>query len=330
MQNAVETHEQTQVEALRALTEQIPLNDFGLPLGIYRTDFLPFNEYDPTAINGSAEIGLNGEPATPETTKPTNSHDKQIAVRRIAGFPASSLENAFVWLQYDEGFPAFEGGIPFWARLDFEPPKAHAVFQKYLQMHLGRKANEDDEEDFGESASGTRSIAQLATLTASDVDILVLQQEYRMYSHLYYWNMRANAYDLFRVTQHKKQQELRAIETQDEHYVTSKRLMNKLLNYMEDDEDFWGMMTPKTGIDMLKTLTQLERVSAGMPASGPAPVSDHVGGQSFEVAFRQVAQSNNPRVRKEAGEGEVLSKVLENPDDTETMQELVIRVNSRS
>ncbi|KKL51278.1 hypothetical protein LCGC14_2297060, partial [marine sediment metagenome] len=68
----------------------------------------------------------------------------------------------------------------------------------------------------------------------------------------------------------------------------------------------------------------------GMPAGEPPIAVEGGGGQSFEVAFRQVAQSNNPRAKREAGEGEVLSKVLQDTESTETLQELVIRVNSRN
>ena len=47
------------VIAIRQLTAELPLNDFGLPTGIYRTDLLPFHEYIPP---GTRVDVLNDEP----------------------------------------------------------------------------------------------------------------------------------------------------------------------------------------------------------------------------------------------------------------------------
>jgi len=198
-----------------------------------------------------------------------------------------------------------------------------------LQMSLGRastiEGTGEDEEYDGSDATGTRNISTLASNLFPDNQLLLMTQKFQEYYHLYYWGMRAHAYDLYRIAQYRTQQELRAVETQDEHYVQTRRLRHRLMQYMNDEEDFWDMMTPKTGIDMFKTITSLERVSAGLPAGGPI-ADDTKRGQPFEVTMRTVAQTNR-RVESNviSEEGEVLDKALEDPNATEILQELIIK-----
>jgi hypothetical protein len=380
------------VQALRGLTNELPLNDFGLPTGIYRTDLLPFHEYQ---APGSLSLMQELDPAKQDLESPEQNLESseeardepqlQVAVipndaasedssppevdafsllsgkgdglpdmmmperehpapkdlspvqdlvpkeYRIAGFPAKSLHAAFVPLQYDEGFPAFDSGASFWNRLDFEPTDAYMVFERYLHMTFGRMANPDEENDVGAVASGTRSINTLVSQLNPGIDdskLLAVIAKFKEYYHLYYWGLRAKSYDLFRVTQHHQQQELRAIETQDDHYITSRKLRARLAQYMDDDEDFWDMMTPKVAIDLLKTTTQLERISAGVPATGPQ-TKETEGGKSFELAFRTYAQEQHGA--EAAGgdildeEGHVLDKALEDPDAVRILQELIIK-----
>lgn len=375
-----QTQENLQVEALRALSAEIPLNDFGLPTGIYRTDLLPFHDYRPHEPKPKLEVETPHAPATKDgggkdatliilddpnapdldeeeakkrlkkwyeegrLGSPEESEDTLVGSRcgdltltpqvdpskeyRIAGFPAQALSNAYVPLQYDEGFPAFASGLPFWGRLEYEPSDAYQAFDRYLHMSLGRTADDEEDEYAGEAAPGTRSISTLATQLHPDSKLLKMASVYQAYYHLYYWGPRAHAFDLFSVAQHRKQQELRAIETQNEHYVESKRIRHKLMRYFDNQEDFWDFMTPKVAIDFFKTITQLERISSGVPAAGPmSEAREGIGGQPFEVAFRTIAQVNRTTV---AGtvmdeEGEILEKALEDPAVTEYLQELIIK-----
>ncbi len=339
------------VEAIRALSAELPLNDFGLPIGIYRADLLPFHDYAPpnaTALaipdlrpsemgDGPSDTDIALRPANPLSEGPDPSlpgvpegPEVDVSEYRIAGFPAKALNQAFVPLQYDEGFPAFQDGRPFWSCLMWEPKDVFRAFESYLQMPLGRPSNPDEDEDNGEAASGTRGLSALiGTLFPhlSNTELLIKIEEYRENFYLYYWGMRTHAYDLFRVAQHQKQQELRALETQDEHYLDARKLRNRLMQYMNSEEEFWDLMTPKVAIDAFKSVTGLERISANLPAGGPPIAKEEGSGQSFEVAFRTIAQTNRPQVRAITEENvEVLSKALEDPETTETLQELIIRV----
>lgn len=353
------SQESLQTEALRGLQAEIPLNDFGLPIGIYRTDLLPFHDYLPAYAQPVAETAQDPESRSTndedededETNKlgtPEESEDildgsqnrsssvaPQVrpltapqAEYRIAGFPADALSKAFVPLQYDEGFPAFDNGTPFWCRLDFEPIDAFQAFQRYLEMNLGVPADPEVDDDFGRAASGARSISQLAATLHPNSDIIKMADAYQGFYHLYYWGSRAHAYDLFRVAQYRKQQELRAVETQDEHYIVSRRLRAKLMTYFDSEEDFWDMLTPKVGIEFLKQLTGMERVSAGIPAMGPQTAEQAAGaGTSLEVHLKTIAQTNrglnDGRTIDE--DGEMLDNALADPDTTELLQSIIIK-----
>ncbi len=349
-----------QVQAIRTLSAEIPLNDFGLPTGIYRTDLLPYHDYKAprsSAVASNGDGSDNGDGANGVndggvvidhsdiqsdlslTSVPHETGEADEAdvpdIYRIAGFPAHELHNAFMPLQFDEGFPAFENGQPFWSRLEYEPSDAFEAFQKYLQMSLGSPGTipsvEDDDTDYdGRSATGTRNISILVAGQFEDRQLLQMGQIYQQYFHLYYWGVRAHAYDLFRIAQYRTQQELRMVETQDEHYVQTRRLRHRLMQYFNNEEEFWDMMTPKTGIDMFKTVTSLERISAGLPAGGPAnEASEANRGRPFEVTLRSVAQTNR-RIRdvNVDEEGEVLDRALEDPETTEILQELIIKTGA--
>lgn len=332
----------TVVEAIKALTHELPLNDFGLPIGIYRADLLPFHDYAPLNTPRSQLAASDGEEspstelAVPCETRKNGGSEPSAPPDdyRIAGFLAKSLNQAFVPLQYDEGFPAFNDGRAFWSRLECEPQDIFLAFDQYLKMPLGRPANYDEDgdlEDSGEEASGTRSLSTLVTRlhpNLANSQFLARIEQYREHFYLYYWGMRAHAYDLFRVAQHQKQQELRALETQDEHYVDARKIRGRLMQYMTNEEEFWELMTPKVAIDTLKQVTQLERISAGIPAAGPAPVrEDGQGHQPFEIAFRTIAQTSRPQVGATMDDdGEVLAKALEDPESTEVLQEMIIKL----
>ncbi len=344
-----------QVIAVQQLTRELPLNDFKLPIGIYRTDMLPWHAYEPvqaphaqplsiveeeddndilTSVVGSEELQLAedilmGNDSEEHIDDPTPNLPVEARERRIAGFLIDELEGAFIWLNYDEGFPAMPSGTPFWDNLDFEPPEAYSIFQRYLQMHQGRKADDDDEEDYGTPATGIRSISILASELHGDNELLGAREQYQTYYHLYYWGLRSKSYDIFKIAQHRRQQEIRAIEVEDSHFITGSRLMNRLLEYMDDDEDFWDMMTPKTGIDMFKTLVQLQRISAGLPAAGPASKEDgkRSTARGLETILRQVAQESNVATDDVSKREDLIAQILKDPEMTERLQRFVIEMD---
>lgn len=368
---------------MRELQKHIPMNDFGLPIGFYRADLLPFHDYEAPrsaeearlphiqsedldtlesqdeALTADEWITSNGssynlsvpedqfvietdpETSTESSGSSESSGSQELQTRRVAGFPATQLEQAFIWLSYDEGYPTLPNGQPFWNRLEYEDTESFGLFQRYLLMTKGTNPDPNDpKDDTWKPAEGVRSLTELATqLYTRDSDIVVAVEKFQVINQLYYWGLRSKAYDLFKVVQYRKQQEQRAIETQDSHYFTSRRLLHRLMGYMEDEEEFWDMMTPKTGIDMLKTLTQLERVSAGLPAAGPLTEKQSDSGNNrgtpFELILRKAALEQHEQMKLVNGnqegslndeESDILDKALSDPETFAGLQELIIRV----
>jgi hypothetical protein len=79
---------------------------------------------------------------------------------------------------------------------------------------------------------------------------------------------------------------------------------------------------------MLKTLTQLERISAGVPAAGPQQKEETGGGKTFELAFRTIAQDQHAASTDGVTideDGDVLEQALDDPAATKILQELIIK-----
>lgn len=321
----------------------------GLPTGIYRADMLPFHDYNPNKntatithvpLNGDSEQSTELVPLEVEEEEHQAQNAKglecelqeilvpEVKEYRIAGFLSEELRPAFVPLQYEEGFPAFEDGIPFWSRLEFEPIEAFQAFQAYIRMSKGRKASDADDEYDGKAAAGSRSISRLVAETYPDADPNTMIGILNDWYHMYYWGLRAHSYDLYRVAEFRKQQEVRAVETQGEHYHEARRLRHRLNQFIESDDEFWDLMTPQVAVKMYEMLTKQERISAGLPAQGPRVEGDGEGrsSQPFEMVLRQVAQTG----RRDAGhtlseDGDVLDQAMDDPAMVEVLQELIIK-----
>jgi len=267
---------------MQALSDELPKNSYGLPLGLYRIDLLP---EDPTD---------------------------------------EDLENAFVPIEYSEGFPTLPDGRPVWSQLPFEPQEAFRAFQAYLQQPQS-------------TDTGVRTLSTLP-LDAPEAVQGLMQGEFDPISiipsvlqplyHNYYWGHRAKAHDLFQRASVEKQRELRAVNMIDDHYLKSKRLMDRLSVYMDEEEDFWDIMTPKVALDMFKTLVQVQRVSVGLPAAGPSGAQAQGKTSSLELLLRQMAQDEHPGEESTVlSDGtELMERALEDPDTARRAQDLILKL----
>lgn len=86
------------------LTKNLPVNEFNLPIYLYRPDLIDI------------------------TVAQTSSIDEDYAPL------TEMLRNAEVPLDYSEGFPAIESGTPIWGRLPFEEDIAFNAFLQYLDQ----------------------------------------------------------------------------------------------------------------------------------------------------------------------------------------------------
>ncbi len=331
------------VQALGDLNRIVPRNEYNFPVGIYRPDLLPMDDYIQEESAGDKLYALMSNEQTNETHLDVEVtgfedqlQDQQALVaqtlmpttteHRVAGFPRGALKAAFVPLHYDEGYPMLPDGRPIWERYDFEPMDLYTCFQCFLQMTAVQE--------------GVRSLTDLCDVMVSNeilevngFDALQYPAKFKALYTTYGWGIRTRSYDLYRVAAHRKKQELRQIETQDAHYGSSKRLMAKLLDYMESEEDFWDLMTPKVAESLYKTLTGAQRVAAGLPATAPLSVAKDgsvVGPQSIEMILRTMTKSSTEQeVLSDQGDMRLTSRILENPETTELVQELIIKMSQQ-
>ncbi len=91
-----EARSTSRVVIFERLSKQIPLNDFGLPTFLYRSDLIPEN-----------------------IVKSDEEERKSI------------LNSASIDINYREGFPTFENGNPIWHRMPHESDEDFALFESY-------------------------------------------------------------------------------------------------------------------------------------------------------------------------------------------------------
>ncbi len=313
------------VELVRSLTSRLALNEFGLPDGIYRPDLLLLDaEKESDDIRSSASTRSIETPAPtsddhsssmvdedstaltlpPEAKSSNGVSDSPIAIRE--------LQVAWMSLCYDEGFPTLENGLPFWSRLEFEPHSSYETFQRYLLQ----------------GGAGARQLYLIAD--EFSLDTTTLQDYY----HLYYWDFRCRAYDIFTTAERRRISALRRMSVEDEHYTSATKVHELAMEYIEGDE-FKELMTPKTALEALRLSTQLHRVSAGLPAAGPpngsqgakggGALSEHV--TDIRVALRQVANMPEGKAPTlEINSDDDIARILDDPEATEIAQELLVRV----
>ena len=315
-------HSDDAVQAIRYLTQKTPINTYGLPDGYYRPDML--------VRSSGTNSDIINSPVTDTKTQTNGNGRDLISIQEDAfkdplallGFDPSQIDVAWQPLDYSEGFPTIYDGRPFWTRLDYEPEVAYTAFESYLRQP---------------KEQGARQLYLLADGLQARKDLLAHQKpdqgNLQQWFHVYYWASRAKAYDLFSEALRQRQRDERAISTMDYHYFQAEQLLEKCLEYM-NGEEFMETLTPKAAIDFLKTVTQLQRISAGLPATGPSPEQLNDGNPlSVEVALRNIARKHHEgdpsATTIEEGDDGVLTHVLDDPETTEIVQELVLRLNSK-
>lgn len=255
---------------------RLPLNQHGLPAIIYRPDFLPTNDPD-------IEID-----------------DHQ--------WDAATIE-----VNYAEGYPTLEYGIPLWERLDFEPVDSYVLFQKYLNQV--------------KDGIAIRSLHVLAkNLSEDPKDVSQTLVELNELFYLYYWPQRVKAFDLFECVVLGKLREHRAITIEDVHYDTATQLMKIAKEYIfgddgkGEDSEFIDLMTPKSAMEALKYAATMQRISSGLPAAGPRLEG---GGQNVEVSVKQGIRTTEETDTPAHMRDEILGDV----ETTEMAQQLIIKIN---
>ena len=354
---------QDQPSFMAALMKLVVYNQLGLPEGIYRPDLLPEapgskeqeQELSQKSLSGDSREAVQdvkvasddqeqGEiPAGLESTKdidfpkssenPThpisdlspNSDNLPVPVPVPVSYTQLALNEhpevkaAYVPLCYTEGFPTLNG-VPFWIQLNFEPAVAYKCFDLYLSQ--GR--------------DGARQIYILQE--HKEFPENVSTQDLHDYAEMFFWASRTKSFDMFSAAHRRKERERRAISTENEHYLLAERLMSIADTYLtENGDELAEMMTPKMLLEFIKTSTQLQRISAGLPANGPSnmqQIADGPRGEStsLEIIMRTIAKetgAHQPAEIVDTGKENrsKLNEILKDEHAIELAQELIIKVN---
>lgn len=232
------------------------------------------------------------------------------------------VKAAYVPLSYLEGFPTLYG-VPFWVQLPFEDFTAYKCFDLYLRQ--GR--------------SGARQIYILSEDKQFPEN--VTDQELHDFSETYFWAARTKSYDMFSAAHRRKEREQRAISTENEHYLLAERLMKIAECYLtEQGDELAEMMTPKMLLEFVKTSTQLQRISAGLPATGPSPHRQEQNGDaphgestSLEIIMRSIAKETGASKETEivdtsSEHKSKLREIMKDEDAIGLAQELVLKLNN--
>lgn len=287
------------------LTPTIPLNEFNLPNFYYRADML--DHQDIAQILISAHENYNGtvQGSTPATTirdtpeTPVDGHDgpqSPIQVRTL-GQLQETLDAAMVSLEYHEGFPALPDGKPFWKQLDCEPTAAYDAFVFYLE------------------AGSTRKRSDLIGYPTDDVN---------EWFHIYYWQYRAKAFELFKVVDHNKRRIERLINTEDSHYVAAERIFRTIADAIKGPEFQEKLMAldPEKLVGVLDKVVKIQRISTGLNANGGAvDPADLKKAPQTNVIVQQIVQNGAETVQKSEESMDIL---MDNPDAVELAQSLIL------
>jgi len=267
----------------------------------------------PVDLPGDCGVTRASAPnGAPEVVDPLVADEQRL--QRV-GVDPMQFRHAFVPIVFTEGIPAFPDGRPIWLRADYESEDVHRLFEQYLLM-------------------GQAGVRQLFLLEEVGP---YTQAELQDFFFLYSWVPRLKAHDIFRVAEFRKIQANRAIDLEDDHYLKAQRLFDKAMVYMES-EQFLGELTPKTAIDLMKTVVQITRMSVGLPpnAARGSTASNGSGGNSdrteLEAILRTFGTHGEESASTIVGSREdgstVHGDILADPEATHLAQELIIRLNS--
>lgn len=242
---------------------------------------------------------------------------------------AQHLRASYVELVFDHGYPAMPNGMPFWHKMEFETGFAFAAFQMFLEI------GDDGPRQLFELANN-RELLQVAKSQAQrDLTTTELGFQLQEYFIVHYWHSRAKAYDLYKEAALRHQRLRKADKMEEKHFKIAGIILEKLEAYF-GTEEFMNEMTPKTAMDALAKLVAIQRVSVGLPASGPLSVQQQPQETSFEMIMRSIAQKQGAAsegIGAGFGAGtshtkQMIDQILTDPDSAKSIQEVIIKIST--
>jgi hypothetical protein len=280
----------TKWQLIEQLTSTIPMNEFDLPEFYYSPDLLD-HEYILRSLLPSTDTG-----PTPSTT--ISSGEAVHNSLSTAG-AQTHIDAAIIRLDYHEGYPSY-GGRPFWQRMAVESEAAYDAFEAYLALGGSRK---------------------MSDLIAYPIDSV------REWFHTYYWGFRVKSFDLYRVVNGQRNRLQRMLQVEDTQFNRATKLLDRIDKAFDDmDEEEWAKIEPEKLVGMMEKLSKIQRISAGLSASGGDDQAGKAAPTSIQIT-QQVVQNTPQTAQKTEDSVDILTEA---PEFAENVQELMIDMMKRS
>jgi len=231
------------------------------------------------------------------------------------------MEAAIIELDYSQGFPTLPDGEPFWAQLPTEPGEAHRAFIHYLDMPRQKTTISGNIN----AANAVRQVHALKDIVGQSTHTLL------SYAHMYYWQQRAMAYDLFITASHNKRREYMLQDVENEHLATSAKFIKYAEQFLDavfaEPEKY--ELKPREAMDLLLKMIQVQRLSLGATPFGQKSgktENELPQNASLEVILRTLVQQSGAGVKPSQQAEDLTKQLFDNPDDLRQAQELIIRL----
>lgn len=282
---------------LQQLSNTLPLNEYNLPIFIYRADMLDHSLIK-RILDDQAESKHHGL-MTP-AAKPSKAawEGRSTGIRDAM----SHLTSAQVPLDYTEGYPTLPNGQPFWNQMDSEHKEAHDAFIFYLEM------------------DGVRRMSGLAHLPLDQV---------REWYHTYYWDYRVKSFDLYRTAHQNRLKVQRMLRVEDDHFRLASKIMASVDSIVnsQDFADNLAKLDPEKLINVFEKLVKVQRISVGLPVGSAAGLDNRPQAPSTtNIIMQQITQGD---AKPQDDTEDVMATLANDEDALEKAQDLILGMQQK-
>ncbi len=261
-------------DVIEHLSRGIPSNEYGLPIFYVRSDLLDMH----TALYKGA-------------------------------LPQEDTDSAAELINYQEGYPTFTKGNPFWTQMPHEPRSDYLLFQNFLNLV---------------ESEGIRLMDSLAT-----IENIPLERVRELHKE-FYWSSRARAYDLFIVAAEAKKRQALTRKAENEHYAVAGTVLDKIIERINNEPDLIDEMAVDDLFDLFEKMVKVQRLSLGLTGQNASTLSPelHNPGQSVELVLRNLTKNSGLTDEGSASIQDRLTYLMQDENTALSAQELIIRATT--
>lgn len=214
-------------------------------------------------------------------------------------------------LEYNEGYPTFSNGSPFWTQMVHEPHNCFLLFQRYLELA---------------ELEGIRLLDTLARL--EQVELKLIRQMY----YEFFWSSRAKAHDLFVVAADAKRREVRIRKSENRHFESANTILGKVIERINAEPDLINDMDAKELFDLFEQMIKIQRLSLGLVGQHASSMQRELTapGMSSEVIIRKLTQNSGGSEQTADGLAGRLAVLMSDEKTALTVQELIVRTTTNN